>query len=512
MTYPRALLALSLILLLKALAVGLFIVYGNVGLGPDEAQYWTWSQLPALGYYSKPPGIAWQIWMGTQLFGSTELGVRFGAIVIGTLLSLSVFFLSKKCSLSPLASFWAGSAMALCPLGMMASLLAITDGGQVLFWTLATLVVASGLAQSKPPSYFLLGLAILGGALFKWPIYLFWLFALGSLYAYGKFAFNWRFVAGFALSLVGLLPSLVWNSQHGWVTFRHVAATIEHGATEASTNEAGNFFDFLGAQMALLSPVLFALLLISFWILIRRSKAMPLPVAFCGWTSFVIILGYALMALFKKMQGNWCDFAYPGAIVLLSWTACDCLPEKRKWLAGGTVLALFLSVLAFAIPTMQEQKIASLPYSINPFRHNVGWDALGEELKKAGYDPSQHFLFGDKYQTSSILSFYSERQKRAYFLNLNRVRKNQFSFWPSMKQEQAGRTGYFVVTENVPSLTRQLPLLPAIYQQKLGSYFDKVEFLGVKTLFTSNGRLAKGAFFFRCTGYNGKEPVDPGLY
>lgn len=507
MTYQKALYALLLLLLIKAFALGLFIAQGPVGLGPDEAQYWTWSQQPALGYYSKPPGIAWQIWMGTKLFGNTELGVRFGALVIGTLLPLAVFSLARHSTLSPSAAFWAGAAMAFCPLGMMASLLAITDGGQVLFWSLATLLVASSLTKERPPSYLLLGLTVLAGALFKWPMYLFWLFALGAL----RFQHYWRFLGGVALSLLGLLPSLIWNNQHGWVTFRHVAATIEHGATEASTTEAGNFFAFLGSQMALLSPILFALLIVAFWILMRGSHALPPAVAFCGWSSFIIVLGYSLMALFKKMQGNWCDFAYPGAVVYLSWAACDHL-KTVKWMAGGTLLALCLSIFSFAIPILQEKNILPLSYSINPYRHNLGWKALGKALSDSGYDPSQHFLFGDKYQTSSILSFYAQGQQRAYFLNLNRVRKNQFSFWPSMKQEQLGQTGYFVVTENIPALTRQLPQLPATYLEKLKPYFARVEYLGNKTLFSSNRRQAKAALIFRCAGYNGCLPTDPALY
>jgi 4-amino-4-deoxy-L-arabinose transferase-like glycosyltransferase len=511
MTERRALLYLALLLLLKGSAALLFINYGNVGLGPDEAQYWTWSQEPALGYYSKPPGIAWQIWLGTKLFGNSELGVRFGALLIGTLLPLTLFFLARKSGMSPLASLSAGIAMALCPLGWMASLLAITDGGQVLFWTLATLLVASAIARQQAPSYAALGLCILAGALFKWPIYLFWLFAIGSLYAYRGFS-GWRLVGGMALSLLGLLPSLIWNYQHSWVTFRHVVATIEHGATSSAHVEAGNFFDFLGAQIALLSPILFGLYLVGIWALVRRSAAVPPAVAFCGWSSLLIILGYASLALFKKMQGNWCDFAYPGALVLTAWVACDYLTKGVRWMVGGIALGLALALFTFAIPLLQERSLAPLPYAINPFRHNVGWHSLGQELKKAGYDPSQHFLFGDKYQTSSILSFYAEGKKRAYFLNIGHVRKNQFTFWPSMAEEQRGRTGYFVLTENVPTLTRQRDTLAASYQRKLSDYFDQVEFLGLRPLFLSNGQIAKGALIFRCVGYNGREPVTPALY
>lgn len=511
MTHNRALAYLGGLLILKAIAIALFILYGPVGLGPDEAQYWTWSEQPALGYYSKPPGIAWQIGLGTKFFGNTELGVRSGAVVIGTLLPLAVFFLARSCLLSPLACFWAGIAMAFCPLGMMASLLSITDGGQVLFWTLATWVVASAIARQSPPSYVWLGFVILCGALFKWPIYLFWLFVLGSLYAF-KGLFNKRLILGMAISLLGLLPSLIWNSQHGWVTFRHVGATIENGATTASTMAAGNFFDFMGAQIALLSPIFFALLIFGLWILVRHAAAVPPPVAFCGWTSAIIIAGYALQAFFKKMQGNWCDFAYPGAIVFLSWAACDYAKSGQKWMARGTALALVLSFITFAIPTIQQRGIASLPYSMNPFRHNVGWHALSKKLKEVGYDPSQHFLFGDKYQMSSILSFYGEEQKRAYFLNLNQVRKNQFSFWPSMKEQQLGKTGYFVVTENVPTLKRHKDAIIASYAVKLSHYFETVEFLGLKPLFNCNSEMAKGAFIFRCTQYNGLEPADSGLY
>ena len=37
------------------------------GLYPDEAQYWFWAQHPALGYYSKPPLVAWLIALTTAV-------------------------------------------------------------------------------------------------------------------------------------------------------------------------------------------------------------------------------------------------------------------------------------------------------------------------------------------------------------------------------------------------------------------------------------------------------------
>jgi len=71
------------ILILKSAVLIWAMVHAGIGLGPDEAQYWTWSQFLDWGYYSKPPGIAWEIWLSTQFMGNTELGVRLGPICIG---------------------------------------------------------------------------------------------------------------------------------------------------------------------------------------------------------------------------------------------------------------------------------------------------------------------------------------------------------------------------------------------------------------------------------------------
>src|SRR5262249_50368562 len=49
------------------------------GLYPDEAQYWFWAQHPAFGYYSKPPLVAWLIWLTTTAFGDSEFAVRLAA-------------------------------------------------------------------------------------------------------------------------------------------------------------------------------------------------------------------------------------------------------------------------------------------------------------------------------------------------------------------------------------------------------------------------------------------------
>lgn len=479
------------------------ILYAGIGLGPDEAQYWTWSQTLDWGYYSKPPGIAWQIGLGTQLFGNTELGVRFGSLILAYASSLTVYALACLCRLQPSTAFWAAIAFAFSPLGVLASLFAITDTGLFLFWTLACCVVASCLARQTQINYPLLGAVIFLGALFKWPIYLFWIL-IGCCWFFSPLFKSRKILIGIAISLLGLLPSFIWNWKHDWATFRHVFSTIKTEQLAEKTS-GGNFLEFIGAQSVLVSPLLFILLGLSLYACFRKRKELPSSLLFCG-SSCALLLGiFAVQALFRKMQGNWVDFAYGSGFVMIAWCACEHLTGARKWMKAGVAFSCAICAFALTIPTLQI-----FSYKFNPFKHNVGWDNLPDMLAKEGFDPNKDFLFGDKYQMASLLSFYNHEQQRAYFLNLHGIRKNQFSYWPSMAQEQQGNTGYFVLAENAPDLEKKLS--ENMYFGLLSPYFERVESLGKKSLVYCNGQCVKEALIFKCSGYNGCEPSEPSKY
>lgn len=482
------------ILLLKAVFLLGVVALGLIELGPDEAQYWTWSKMLDWGYYSKPPGIAWQIAFGTNLFGDTELGVRFGAVVLGLLLPLGIYQLGIAAGIKPHTAFWAAIAFALTPLGMLASILAITDTGFVLFWTLALIPVVKAIQEDRAPNYLLVGFLIALGALFKWPIYYLWIFIfLGWLWV--PTLRTSQIASGIAISLLGLLPSLYWNATHDWATFKHVASTVQ-GGSQVATRAGGNFWAFLGEQFLLFSPILFALLFYS----LRRSKEAPKPLFFCAAVTALSLAAFTFFAIFQKMQGNWSDFAYSTAAVFLAWAALEGDYFNRKWFYGGVLLAALLSVIALTLPLW-------IPYSLNPFKQNSGWKQLGKELERLGYDSEKEFLFTDRYQTASQLSFYAPGQKRGYFLNLNGIRNNQFSYWPSMKEEQLNRSGYYIAVDKPEKLTD-----PAAYLQKVAPYFQKVEVKRIVPLVHSAGIPAKSALILKGENYNGTEPPPSSLY
>ena len=191
----------------------------------------------------------------------------------------------------------------------------------------------------------------------------------------------------------------------------------------------------------------------------------------------------------KKVAGELGGFCLSTAAVLVAWRAWDNSRRLRLWLIGGIALSIALCSFAFALPFLQSESLVSIPYKYNPFRHNVGWKELGLQLAAAGYDPDAHVLASDKYQITSILSFYGPNQKRAYFLNLQGVRKNQFSYWPSMAQEKKGKTVFFVAVENFSLSDPKWVSLEADYKLKLAPYFSDVRFLGVRPSFMMTASL-----------------------
>ena len=80
-------------LLLASLAVRLYaVIISPLEPSVDEAQYWLWGQTPQLGYYSKPPLIAWILAGTSSVFDHQNFGqllaLRISAPLFHTLTAL----------------------------------------------------------------------------------------------------------------------------------------------------------------------------------------------------------------------------------------------------------------------------------------------------------------------------------------------------------------------------------------------------------------------------------------
>ena len=74
--------------------------FTNFSLYGDEAQYWLWSKELDLGYYSKPPLLAWFLSGHTALFGDSFFSLKMFPLLAYFLIFFSFYKLCLELSLS----------------------------------------------------------------------------------------------------------------------------------------------------------------------------------------------------------------------------------------------------------------------------------------------------------------------------------------------------------------------------------------------------------------------------
>jgi undecaprenyl-diphosphatase len=465
--------ALALSLLLISLFRIYFILTGPFDLSPDEAHYWEWSRHLDWSYYSKGPMIAYLIYLGTSLFGDTVLGVRIFAVVLSAASSLLLYLMGKE-----LYDEKTGLASALLiqivPLYSVFGILFTIDSPFMFFWILSLYLfhrlIQRQLHQDRKilSDYYwlLLGVSVGLGLLTKYTMAFFYisgfLFMLSSKDTRQLLKTPGPYIA-LIMSLVVFSPVIFWNAANGWVTLKHTAGQAH--VAEGLKISPKSFFEFIGSQLGVITPVLFILIAIALWRLRRDRKGSIL-----FWLSVPTIAFFILKSLQGKVQANW---ALPGyATGFLAFSAyyirdISLLRKSRKILViSGIVLAFLVTVFA------HFPEVLPIPQKKNPTKKLVGWRELGAEASIIYREMSQSdpvFIFSDKYQVSSELAFYMEDHPATYCINLGR-RMNQYDLWPGFGGF-IGHNAVFVRTSQ-----SELP-------EEVGEVFEHCEkqFIDVKT-------------------------------
>ncbi len=324
--WARAGLVLALAILVVRIT-GLFLT--PINLGGDEAQYWLWAQDLDFGYASKPPLIAWSIWLSTTLAGSdAEAWVRLPSSLYHTGTALTLMMIGRKLY-GPQAGFWALVIFLLMPGVQLSSGLISTDAPLLFFWSLA-LWAYLHMREGGSWSY---GLA-LGGALglamlAKYAAVYFVLGVALDLARNQHARRNVLSAAGAVAVLAFVLvisPNIWWNLQNGLATISHTADNANWGTGQMF--RLPQALEFFGAQFVVFGPLVFGALLAILW----RSKDETTQVL----KGFVwpIILIVVIQAFLSRAHANWAGVAYAAASVLVAGVM---VRHHKKWLLWGTV-------------------------------------------------------------------------------------------------------------------------------------------------------------------------------
>jgi 4-amino-4-deoxy-L-arabinose transferase-like glycosyltransferase len=270
----------TVLLMLGILAVRMIYL---VWLSPwelleDEAQYWDWSRRLGLSYYSKGPGVAWLIAASTAIFGVSEWAVRLPAALSSLVAALVLARLTIDATGDARAGFLAAVAFNLIPIFQVQALLMTIDPPFVALWLICAWIAWHAFRAHHEQSsawwlWLLLGLALGAGFLVKYVIVLLppGLLVYALLFR-RTLPWDRRFNMAIVLALVGFLvaitPWIIWNSQHGWPAIAHELGHLgaPGGDIPPKWDEPHgipSMFELLGAQVGILGPPAFVLLLLA---------------------------------------------------------------------------------------------------------------------------------------------------------------------------------------------------------------------------------------------------------
>jgi 4-amino-4-deoxy-L-arabinose transferase-like glycosyltransferase/membrane-associated phospholipid phosphatase len=457
-----------------------FIAGHTIELSKDEAYQWLWSKHLDWSYYSKPPLIAYTQWLGTSLWGDTAFGVRFFSPVIGGALGLLLLRWMARLA-NARAAFCLMLVLLATPLLGVGSTLLTIDPLLVLFWTVAMVLGWRAVGEDGTIWHWLgVGLAMGLAFLSKYS-------ALYQIICWGLFLALWpearvhlrRAGPWLALGVVLLcmVPVLIWNAQHRWITLSHVSDNASlHERWQPTLR---HLLEFTGAELGLLNPVF---LVAALWAAVGMWRSHPSSAAapatpssspnrglmvylFC--MGVPVFVGHLLYTLHSQVQPNWIAPAVVPlfCLMILYWERRwrDGVRGVLNWLRGGLVLG-FGMVILFHEPGIVAKMFGQpLPADKDPLRRVRAWEATAAVVSGARNrllaEGKPVFILAHHYGLTGLLSFYLPEAKPAsgseplVYSVLGPRAENQFFFWPEYRYRdlRKGQNAIFVIEADLPS-------------------------------------------------------------
>lgn len=420
-----------------------YAAFFPLDLAPDESYYWDWGRRPDIGYFSKPPMIGWLMGLAGVLGNHSEFGLKVFPAFLATL-GLGFLYLLGRDTYGGRVGYWTVLLVLATPANWALASFFTIDAPLFLFWSASLWVAWRWWSSTAHRTRWALTLVLpLGlGYLTKqiqlvFPVLLALFMGLGRRgpLRRGDGA-RWVLVA--ALSLLFLLPPLIWNWRHDWITFRHTADELAT-APFRWARSLKFLGEFVGGQAGLGGGMTWVLMVVAVVAAVRRWRETDERGRFLvlfgapGWVAFVAL------AFHQRVEQNWPLVFYSAPAVLASaWLAGATarLPtaEARRggWrysaIGMGAVLALLLLAVPFVCPRLPFAGSKS-----DPTARVRGWRELArqvEPLRARLPQPERTFLLApdDRY-VASALAFYLPDHPRTYGWEDPAHPESQYGIW-----------------------------------------------------------------------------------
>ncbi len=402
---------------LVAISFLLRLLYiGQVELLPEDSYYWNYSQHLDLGYLDHPPMVAWLIWLGTHVFGGTELGVRIGALCCAGVATFFSYRLTRNL-FGEESALVALVLLQVMPFFFLAGLLMTPDAPLTAAWSAALYFLERALLGGQARAWLFAGMTIGLGLISKYTIgmlvpvaFLFVLLDPPSR----QWLLRWQPYA--ALLLAGLIfsPVIIWNAQHEWASFAFQTSR------RLAERPRFSLHRLLISALVLLTPTGFLTLCASplmrrpqsrRWLFLQLAVLLPLSV-------------FVVFSLRHDVKIDWTGALWLGAVPALAASIVEFgkpgVQGLRKWLhsAWGPTAVILILLLGTGLHYL-ALGLPGVGYGSHLELVPVGWRDLGRQVqaqadvlrRQTGLEP---VIVGmDRYELASQLTFYAPDHARS---------------------------------------------------------------------------------------------------
>ncbi|OQP57671.1 hypothetical protein A3860_08550 [Niastella vici] len=456
-----------------------------MGLMPQDAYYFFYSEHPALSYYDHPGAIAWALWFFTSLLGKKVFVVKLAATIV-TLLTQVAFAVLAMCFLDFKGVLLAMILLLSTVMISVLSLIASPDVPLVFFWTLS--LIALYLAVFREIKQCWLWAGLLMGLAFDskytavfLPAGLILFLVLTPLYR--KLLLSKWLYACLLLFIITALPVIIWNYDHDFASFRFQSVNRAEEA-ESSYFSVKDFFGVIGHQAFLLVPVLFFSLIAMLWGFYKkyRLKLSSIPAQQLFLLSFFapVFIGFLCISFFYWVKINWIMPAYITGIILAG------MYVKQKWVLPQLIASLVIHIV-------MAVEIIFYPVIVRSDDTWVGWNDLSQQVKSIKAHYPGYFIFSaDDYKTAAVLNFYYDEM--VYGKNILGEPALQFDYVNTNLQTLKGKNALFI--DSHPNLSDCETYLPV-----LNRYFTQITPLQ-PILVKKGGSVVRKFCVYACLKYN----------
>ncbi len=429
-------------------------------LAPDEAYYWYWSKHLDWSYYDHPPMVAYVMALFTALGGDSEFFVRLGGLLCSVLGLVLLYHAGTR--LFPKDSRFSWEVLLILNMTLLFSagcIIQTPDTPMLLFWTAALYCGVRIITEGRAYWWYAWGVALGMGLLSKYTMILAVPCQLSFL-LFSRPHRHWltRREPYVALFIAGIIfsPVLVWNWQHGWLSF---AFQSRQGFSVSEEFVGSKLLEYVGGQAGVITPGIFLGFVIytlkGFCKLIREEAPEYLYLALYSWP--VLAFFAVSTAVGEVAEANWPAPAYVAGLMLM-WAmyrrACERRPVANKAFMHVSVgLALVMSIVVHVhlmrpiVPLSPGKDVA------NQFR---GWQDLGEAIDKiiATYPHDNgYFLVAERGPALAEAVYYS---KKAH-IGIDLTRSERYVFLRDTSRLKGKNALILLRTVDESALERYLP-------------------------------------------------------